>query len=342
MKTALIGNCQTTAMGILPHTSLEKALNLAFSLDIPFWPQLPKMSFYEDMYVQITEHMPGMIIDHNKGKISFSKDKFYEELPEYSEHIENLDYFRLSPYYSLTYNAFLEKDLSQYYAVRGQVIGPISFGLEIIDENFKPIIYDDEVREFLYEYISKRINAQYHELAKYNDRAFVWIDEPHLAMIFNANVGYTFERAREEYTYFLKTLSGPKGVHLCSNPDWSFLLNLDLDIISLNALAWGEIFTYYTEEIKRFLDRGGIISWGIAPTVDEQVNRFTESELMAKLEGLWNFLTARGISKEQLLAQAWLAPDHCFFLNPSLSNIEKSFTMLREISHRLKEKYKLY
>lgn len=338
----LIGNCQTTSMEILPHTSVEDALNLSLSLDIPFWPQLPRMSFYEDMYVQITEQMPGIIIDYNKEKISFSKSKFYEDLPEYSEYMENLHYFRLSPRYSLTYNAFLEKELSQYHAVRGQVIGPISFGLEIIDENFKPVIYDDEVREFLYEYISKRINAQYQELKKYNDRAFVWIDEPHLAMIFNANIGYASESAKVEYTDFLKTLPCPKAVHLCSNPDWSFLFKIDLDIISLDALSWGKVFTYYTEEIKEFLDRGGIICWGIAPTVDEQVKRSTDSEMLAKLEELWSFLAARGIPKEQLLEQAWLAPDHCFFLNPTLSNLEKSFAMLRKMSQRLKEKYKLY
>lgn len=39
-------------MGIMPHTNVERALELALSLDIPFWPQLPNLSFYEDMYAQ--------------------------------------------------------------------------------------------------------------------------------------------------------------------------------------------------------------------------------------------------------------------------------------------------
>ncbi|MFZ5641793.1 MAG: hypothetical protein ACOY4Q_14045, partial [Bacillota bacterium] len=58
----LKGNCMTTAMGILPHTDYEKAMDLAFTTDIPFWPQLPRVSFYEDMYVQITENFPGITI----------------------------------------------------------------------------------------------------------------------------------------------------------------------------------------------------------------------------------------------------------------------------------------
>ncbi|MDD2555690.1 MAG: hypothetical protein PHX16_00305 [Syntrophaceticus sp.] len=342
MKTDLIGNCQTTAMGILPHTSMDKAMQLAFSLDIPFWPQLPKMSFYEDMYVQASEHMPGIIIDVDKKLISFSKDKFYEELPEYAEHMEDLAYFRLSPRYSLVYDAFLKQDLLQHYAIRGQFIGPVSYGLKITDENKKPIIYDDEVRQFLYEFMSQKIKAQYLELEQYNERAFIWTDEPGLGMIFMAITGYSSELAQKDYAEFLKTFPGPKGVHLCANPDWSFLLNLDLDILSLDVLAWGEVFQYYTEEIKGFLDRGGIISWGITPTLEEQLDGATVSELLAKLEGFWDFLASRNIPKEQILAQAWLAPARCCLVNPDESGVEKSFEMIREMSQQLREKYKLY
>jgi hypothetical protein len=43
-------------MGIMPHDSVDEALRLAFFVDIPFWPQLPKLSFYEDMYVQAMEY----------------------------------------------------------------------------------------------------------------------------------------------------------------------------------------------------------------------------------------------------------------------------------------------
>ena len=49
-------------MAILPHDQPEPALELALSLDIPFWPQLPHLSFYEDMYVQAGEHFPGILL----------------------------------------------------------------------------------------------------------------------------------------------------------------------------------------------------------------------------------------------------------------------------------------
>ena len=62
-KLNLPGKCQTTAMGIMPHNDVERVLNLALSLDIPFWPQLPNINFYEDMYAQVSQNFPRIIID---------------------------------------------------------------------------------------------------------------------------------------------------------------------------------------------------------------------------------------------------------------------------------------
>ena len=41
-------------------------------------------------------------------------------------------------------------------------------------------------------------------------KAFVWIDEPHLAILFNANIGYTFEQARRSIPIF-KNPPRPQG-----------------------------------------------------------------------------------------------------------------------------------
>ena len=74
-------DCQTTAMGIMPHTDIERALEVALSLDIPFWPQLPKVSYFEDMYVQALEHFPGVRIDEAHRRILFSSRRFLRGTP---------------------------------------------------------------------------------------------------------------------------------------------------------------------------------------------------------------------------------------------------------------------
>jgi hypothetical protein len=76
------GNLLTTAMAVMPHTDVAAALDAALSLDIPFRPQLPRLNYYEDMYVQASEHFPGIVLDMDKQTLAFSMDTFVIELEE--------------------------------------------------------------------------------------------------------------------------------------------------------------------------------------------------------------------------------------------------------------------
>ncbi len=333
----LEGNCQTTAMGIMPHTDVNKALNLALSLDIPYWPQLPKVNFFEDMYAQVSEHFPGIILEPEKREVSFSLDRFYEDLEEFLQRYDDEKYFRLSPDYSVVFHRFLEEDLSSYKYIRGQSIGPVSYGLKILDENKKPMIYYEEVRQTVFDFVAKKLQAQLNEMSEAHPGAFVWVDEPGLEMIFMAITGYTSERAREDYRLFLEKFPGPTGVHLCGNPDWSFLLQMELDVLSLDVLARGHIFSRYTEEIRAFLDRGGIISWGITPTLTEEYEQENVQSMIDNLNGLWSSLGRSGVPRRQILKQAWLAPARCCLVNQDgEETVARSFRMLQEVADHFK------
>src|SRR3990172_11326145 len=101
-------NCRTTAMGILPHRDVERALEVALSLDIPFWPQLPRVSYFEDMYVQALENFPGVRIDPDHQKVLFDLPLFYEQLPSYFEKADDPQPFQLTREFSLVYHRFLD------------------------------------------------------------------------------------------------------------------------------------------------------------------------------------------------------------------------------------------
>ncbi|NLA12094.1 MAG: hypothetical protein GX883_08215 [Firmicutes bacterium] len=334
----LEGNCLTTAMGILPHGDVEKALQLSLSLDIPFWPQLPGVSFYEDMYAQASEHFPGIELDLERREIHFSLERFYQELEQYLLHWEDESYFRLSPQYSAVYHRFLEKELSAYPYIRGQSIGPVSFGMKIQDRERRPMIYFDEVREIIFDFFARKLQAQYRDLQKIHPQPFVWVDEPGLEMLFMSYTGYTSEKASADYRAFLKNFPGPRGVHLCGNPDWSFLLNLDLDILSLDVLARGYIFSRYREEVRSFLDRGAIISWGITPTLTEEYLEENLQSMIERIEELWGYLEQGGIPREQLLRQAWFAPARCCLINTDREKtVELSFQLLKEVAAHFKK-----
>lgn len=334
------GNLLTTAMAVMPHKDVDRALKTALSLDIPFWPQLPRYSYYEDMYVQASEHFPGIILDMQKEKVKFSIDKFIEELEETMSHFDEPEYFEISEKYSAVYSRFLKLDLGDRPAIRGQLEGPISFGFNVKDQDDRPILFNDTVRPFMMEFMAKRVNSQLNALKKINSNAFMYVDEPGLQFLFNALAGYSDRAAREDMEMFFSLIERPRGVHLCGNPDWDFLLGLDMDILSLDVYSNGEIFSSYSSSIKRFLDKGGVLSWGIVPTNFEPFEKENVKSLEDMLENLWAALYQKGIDRDFLISRSLLSPATCCLVNPDgEKTVEKAFKEVKELSERLREKY---
>lgn len=334
------GNLLTTAMAVMPHTDVEHALDVALSMDIPFWPQLPRYSYYEDMYVQASEHFPGILLDMEKQTLRFSMDKFILELEEAMTHFEEPGYFDISETYSVVYHRFLELDLSGRPAIRGQLEGPISFGFNVVDQDDRPILFDDTVRPFLFEFMAKRINVQLERLKKRNANAFMFVDEPGLQYLFSAMSGYNDIAAHADMETFFSMIDRPRGVHLCGNPDWDFLLSLDLDILSLDVYTNGEIFSSYASAIKRFLDRGGVLVWGMVPTNFEPFEEENIDSLEERLEEIWTVLEGKDIDRNFLLQRSLLSPATCCLVNPDKEKtVDKAFVMIGELSKRLREKY---
>lgn len=336
------GNLLTTAMAVMPHKDVDRALEVALTLDIPFWPQLPKVSYYEDMYVQASEHFPGIVLDLEKRILRFSMDKFVREYEETMSHFSEPEYLDVSETYSVVYHRFLKLDLSGRPAIRGQLEGPVSFGMNVVDQDGRPILFDDTIRPLMLEVMAKRANVQLSRLKKKNANAFMYIDEPGLQFLFSAMSGYSDQAAKGDLDTFFSLIERPRGVHLCGNPDWDFLLGLDLDILSLDVYTNGEVFSSYARSIRRFLDRGGVLSWGIIPTNLEPFEKENLESLVLRLCGIWDLLQGKGIDLEFLLSRSLLSPATCCLINPDAEKtVEKAFAMVQELSARLREKYRL-
>lgn len=336
------GNLKTTAMAVMPHKDADRALELALSMDIPFWPQLPRISYYEDMYVQAAEHFPGILLDLENQTLRFSMDKFINEFEDTMARFDEPEYFDISRDYSVVYHKFLEMDLSHRPAIRGQLEGPISFGLNVLDQDKRPILFEDTIRPFMFEFMSKRINVQLKRLKLMNPNAFMFVDEPGLQFLFSALSGYDSTQAKSDMEQFFSMVQRPSGIHLCGNPDWDFLLNLDLDILSLDIYQNGEVFSSYWKSIKNFLDRGGVIVWGVVPTNFEPFEAENIRSLETRLTGVWDFLSGKGIDREFLLSRSLLSPATCCLVNPDgKTTVEKAFSVVNELSLRLRDRYKL-
>ncbi|MFH0942169.1 MAG: hypothetical protein V1823_04015 [Chloroflexota bacterium] len=355
--------CKTTAMGIMPHADIEKALELAFSLDIPFWPQLPNLSFYEDMYVQASQNFPGITVDEENKRLLFDSAGFERELANYSEMAARPDTFALSERYSRVYRRFLSRDLGAYPAVRGQLIGPVSFGFRVTDENNRPIIYNDDARTLLYDFIQRKVNAQYRELKAKNPGAFVWLDEPGLGWVFSGLSGYDDVRARQDYRDFLGGLEGPGALHLCANVNLPYLLGMGTKILSFDAYQLELMPKGYAGAIADFIKAGGIIAWGIVPTASVALDQENPGQLAGRLSGYWEVVSREShLEIARIAEQALVAPARCCLKNigqvgaceekpagtsagVSMSAeealVQKAFGYLGAISEILKDKYRL-
>jgi hypothetical protein len=350
--------CGTTAMGIMPHRDIERALELALSLDIPFWPQLPKVSLYEDMYVQTSQNFPGIAIDSDKGRLRFDTARFEQELDAYFVKMDAPETLALTAQYSTVFHRFLSKELQGYKAIRGQNIGPVSFGFKVLDESLKPIIYNDEVRTVLFDFIQKKANIQYRELRERNPNAFVWLDEPGLGYVFSGLSGYNEQQAKGDYHSFVEGLEGPKGLHLCAEVNLPYLLELGAEILSFDAYQIGFMPKEYAGSVAEFIKKGGVISWGIVPTESTVLATQTPRALATTLSGYWEVVSQNtGLSLSQIARQALVAPARCCLSDMGQSNtsekkaggcqissheegiVEKAFAILPELSQILRDKY---
>ncbi len=322
----------TTAMAILPHRDPERALDLAFTLDIPFWPQLPNASYSEDTYVQTVRGFPGAVVDHQGLRILFEEDLFLGGLEEYLGLDPMDDLFAVSPEDSLTYAGFLERASAENAALRGQFMGPISLALMVKDRENKPVIYRDEVRELLIRHVAYRVNRHLHDLRKVNPRSFVWVDEPGLEFLFAGITGYTAESARSDLSLFLSLLEGPRGIHLCGNPDWDFLLRSELDLLSLDAYNNREILIGYRNGLASFLRRGGWLAWGAVPTHTSFLEAENPRSLSEKLLSIWKSMEEKGLDPARVRSRSLLTPATCCLVNPDLTaTVERAYAMLREV-----------
>lgn len=272
----------TTGIGSLPHTNPEEACRLILdTFDIPFWPQLPKISFRELMVPQYSEGMPFLKTNPEKQTIWLEKnssdelERFYESWTEESRIAISEDYAR-------GLHAFLDiiKD-KRFEFIKGHVTGPMTFTLSLKDSAGRPVYFDEELREISLMLLKAKILWQIDILKQYAQNVIIFIDEPILSALGTSSyLGVNIEEARrllKESLATVKSVGAISGIHCCGNADWLMVIKSDPDIINFDAYDYADAISLYPEEIKTFMEKGGFLAWGIIPTSEAIVNETPES-----------------------------------------------------------------
>ena len=335
-------NCLPTIIGSMPHTDPKAAGSLItrFLKDIPAWPQLPRRSFMENMYVQYSEGFPGVVVREDSIKIVRSPEanSVLERL--YTAYLENdIDKFPIGPDYAAGLHTFLNLPDMPLRGVKGQITGPVTWGLTVTDEEGRAIIYDDILGDAVPRLLRMKAAWQEQQLSKLSPDTIIFVDEPYMSAFGSVSMPLSKEKVVNLIEEVFGGIRGLKGVHCCGNTDWSVLLGTSADIVSFDTYGFAESLSLYPREVKKFLDRKGAIAWGIVPTDEESLVRESAASLKDRLEEAMAPFTREGVPFRQLIKQGLLTPSCGLASLPTDEAAAHALEMLAELSAMIRERY---
>lgn len=345
-------SCLATGIGSLPYLEPSKAVDSIFAnmLEIPFWPQLPKKGVMEGMIGQFSESLPALRYNMTKERYYFdtSSDLSNELESFYQRYLDrNYSSFSISEnnaagLYEVVKRLRNGRSSSIRY-IKGQVTGPITFGLTAKDEAGKDIIYNDIIFDAIKKGLAMKGCWQVGIFKELGLPMIIFLDEPGLVSIGSAYS--TLGRddiigAWNEVIDLLHHEGAIVGIHCCGNTDWSLLFESMIDIISFDAYGFLNKIFLYRQGLERFLSRGGSIAWGIVPTTDTGREE-TPEDLVLRMDSAFNRLADLGIDKNLLFARSIITPS----CGMGLSEIDQSVHLIgltSKVSSLLRDKKSVF
>jgi len=340
MSARLECGCLPTAIGSMPHTNPDEACSVVMKYlsDMPAWPQLPRRSPEENMIIQFSEGFPGIIIKGDKIHIEPSVN-FETDLEQIYIDCEQDDAqkYDISDGYAAGLHAFLSKATGSKIA-KGQVTGPVTWGLSVTSQDGLGILYDDTLAETVAKFLRLKASWQENILREITPNTIIFVDEPYLVSLGSVFTPIPEEKVPVLLEEVLGGIKGLKGLHCCGNSNWAALLDIRIDILSFDAYNYVSSLSTYSDKVKSFLERGGNIAWGIVPNDEEALAKESLSSLRDRLEESMALFTRDGVGFKQIIAQGLITPS-CGLASLSLEAANQALELTAKLSHDLRSRY---
>ncbi|MHB1652108.1 MAG: methionine synthase [Desulfitobacteriaceae bacterium] len=339
----------TTAVGSLPHVNLEQALELIWRgvPGIPHWPQLPKTGAESSFIGQYLRALieTGVVADYQQPRFQVEAPDwmermtaFYELYLSVSEGDESaLERFGFTPEGGRGFEEFcrdLEKNgTREALFLKGQLSGPLTLGLQITDKNRRSCYYDETQRDMLVKSITMHARWQTKRLRRFGLPVLMTIDEPGLYAV-GASTHVTLEKGQlvadlDVIAEGIVLQGGIPGAHVCAGMDWTILFDSQIQVVNFDAYEYMTSMIVLAEELNHFLERGGILSWGIVPT-QQVVWEESVGSLRQRLEENIQELVKRGVDETRLRRQSMLTPS-CGTGTLDLETAIRIYSLLEEL-----------
>jgi hypothetical protein len=351
-----IPSFMATGIGSMPFDDPQHAVELSLSRlpEAPFWPQLPRTGLNERMEIQYSEGMPCLIMDSEKNRIFFDTSgdyseafaQFYEKYLASVEAGGDLSCMAVSEAFSKGIYA-LERRLASATKklpfVKVQTIGPCSFALTVTDQDKRAIYYNEEFRDMIVKALTMKCRWQIKKFQPYAEKVICFIDEPILAGFGSST--YVSVKRQDVVNHLAEMIEAIHndhalaGVHCCGNTEWSILMDAGVDIVSFDAFGFGETIAMYPEAVKKHLDRGGWLAWGVVPT-SKAIREQNVPNLVLHFEKKMDHLASKGVDKHLISERAMITPS-CGTGSLLPEDAEKVFETLDDLSKTMRAKYAL-
>ena len=348
--------CRPLLIGSIPLQDHRQATDLILQStpEIPLWAQLPVYA-QEGMMTQFLPGLPGHVSDGeqeyvNTDSEAFEADlvSFYEQYMAVTESGQALDETRfvLDDTRAKGFTTLMEmlaEKTPELFAIKGQITGPITFATGVKDQDKRAIFYDDQLRDAAIKLLALKAAWQVEHLGRFQVPVIVFLDEPALAGFGSSEfISISKQDVLDSLNEIMDQIhnrGGLAGVHVCANADWSVILDSKADILSFDAYTYFDKLAIFSQDLTRFLNRGGIIAWGIVPTLEaENIERETSQSLLTQLRTKFDHLIGLGIEREKLLAQSLITPS-CGTGSLSAQQARKVLQLTREVSQALRDEF---
>ncbi len=323
----------------------------AYTPDIPLWIQLPRFKI-EGMMRQFLSGLPGLTCTDERVFIETEGDAFHQEmLAFFEEYMAVADgkqrladsRFSLSAQDAPGFFAFLnylDRLPVLPAAVKGQITGPFTLGTGVVDQDGRAVFYHDPMRDALVAGIALKARWQVERLKKYGVPVLIFFDEPGLAGFgSSAFISISLADVRACLTQVMEAVhaeGGLAGVHVCANSEWSVILDSPADIVSFDAYSFFDKFMLYPQQIENFINRGGVLAWGIVPTADTaSIDRENEDSLLELWKEQVGRVAALGIDRSKIIAQSLITPS-CGTGSLPVDYARRVVQLTRKVSDRIR------
>jgi hypothetical protein len=335
-----------TAVGSMPHDDAAKALDVVLTTipEAPIWPQLSGRGLNEQMEVQFSEGIPRRVIDREKGRMYFDTSGDYSEAfaEFYEAYMAAMDpdegtgdcsAMAISPAHAAGFHALVERleaEGGRRRVVKCHTTGPCTFALATVDENKRALYYNEEFRDVIVKAMAMKCRWQTQTLQPYAEDVLCTIDEPILSA-FGSSAYLSVQRhdvvaILAEVIDAIHSDGAIAGVHCCGNTEWSILMDAGVDVVSFDAFEFGETIAMYPDYVKRHLEAGKCLAWGIVPT-SAALREQTVDTLIAHYERMVDHLVDKAGVDPMLVREQTLLTGSCGTGSMQLADAEKVFEL---------------